>query len=252
MDRRTGSRIFQWTAFLLKINKKGNNGTQVHCFEHKSDLGSHCCATLCSNNDPGVMRAACIVWKTRQIDRRTDMDGAMKCCSLTLARQQPADTHKTNVAERVFSSHASVRLQLPLRWGETVFIPQINTSEYGAAVEWYWQGKTEGLGEKPVPVPLCMTQIPHGLPLERTRAPEVRYQQLTAWATCARVPQWCLILVFFFWWGGGGGNVKLRHTAVWFSYVLFLKLLVGPRRKQLMPQFEFAHFAARAHVGGRK
>jgi hypothetical protein len=27
-------------------------------------------------------------------------------------------------------------------------------------VEWYWQGKTEGLGEKPVPVPLCPPQIP--------------------------------------------------------------------------------------------
>jgi hypothetical protein len=30
-------------------------------------------------------------------------------------------------------------------------------------VEWYWQGKTEELGEKPVPVPLCPPQIPHGL-----------------------------------------------------------------------------------------
>ena len=26
--------------------------------------------------------------------------------------------------------------------------------EYGAMVEWYWQGKPEMLGEKPVPVPL--------------------------------------------------------------------------------------------------
>jgi hypothetical protein len=29
-------------------------------------------------------------------------------------------------------------------------------------VEWKWQGKTEVLGEKPVPVPLCPPQIPHG------------------------------------------------------------------------------------------
>jgi hypothetical protein len=29
-------------------------------------------------------------------------------------------------------------------------------------VEWYWQGKTEELGEKPVPVPLCPPQIPLG------------------------------------------------------------------------------------------
>jgi hypothetical protein len=33
-------------------------------------------------------------------------------------------------------------------------------SEYEASVEWYWQGKTEGLGENPVPVPIC-PQIPH-------------------------------------------------------------------------------------------
>jgi hypothetical protein len=31
-----------------------------------------------------------------------------------------------------------------------------------AKVEWYWQGKTEELGEKPVLVPLCPPQIPHG------------------------------------------------------------------------------------------
>jgi hypothetical protein len=32
-----------------------------------------------------------------------------------------------------------------------------------APVEWNWQGKTEVLGEKPVPVPLRPPQIPHGL-----------------------------------------------------------------------------------------
>ena len=32
--------------------------------------------------------------------------------------------------------------------------------EYGAMVEWYWQGKTEVMGENPVPVPLCPPQIP--------------------------------------------------------------------------------------------
>jgi hypothetical protein len=30
-------------------------------------------------------------------------------------------------------------------------------------MEWNWQGKTEVLEEKLVPVPLCPTQIPHGL-----------------------------------------------------------------------------------------
>jgi hypothetical protein len=51
-----------------------------------------------------------------------------------------------------------------------------------ATVEWYWQGKTEELGEKPVPVPLCPQQIPHGLTQARTRASAVRVRRLTTWA----------------------------------------------------------------------
>jgi hypothetical protein len=51
-----------------------------------------------------------------------------------------------------------------------------------ATVEWYWQEKTEELGEKPVPVPLCPPQIPHGLTWERTRASAVRGRRLTTWA----------------------------------------------------------------------
>jgi hypothetical protein len=34
--------------------------------------------------------------------------------------------------------------------------------EYGVLVGWYWQEKAEVLEEKPVPVPLCPLQIPHG------------------------------------------------------------------------------------------
>jgi hypothetical protein len=51
----------------------------------------------------------------------------------------------------------------------------------GAPVEWNWQGKTEVLGEKPVPVPLCPPQIPHGLTRYRTRASALRGRRLTAW-----------------------------------------------------------------------
>jgi hypothetical protein len=40
----------------------------------------------------------------------------------------------------------------------------------GAPAEWNWQVKTEILGEKPVPVPLCPPQIPHGSTWDRTRA----------------------------------------------------------------------------------
>jgi hypothetical protein len=52
----------------------------------------------------------------------------------------------------------------------------------GAPVEWNWQGKTEVLGKKPVPVPLCPPQIPHGLTRDWTRASAVRGRRLTAWA----------------------------------------------------------------------
>jgi hypothetical protein len=57
-----------------------------------------------------------------------------------------------------------------------------------ARVEWYWQGKTEELGGKPVPVPLCPPQIPHGLTQARTRASVVRGRRLTAWAMSR--PEW--------------------------------------------------------------
>jgi hypothetical protein len=51
-----------------------------------------------------------------------------------------------------------------------------------ATVEWYWQGKTEELGKKPVPVPLCPPQIPRGFTRARTRASAVRGRLLTTWA----------------------------------------------------------------------
>jgi hypothetical protein len=49
-------------------------------------------------------------------------------------------------------------------------------------VEWYWQGKAEELWEKPLPVPLCPPEIPHGLTRARTRASAVRGRRLTTWA----------------------------------------------------------------------
>jgi hypothetical protein len=55
----------------------------------------------------------------------------------------------------------------------------------GATVEWNWQVKTEVLREKPVPVPLCPPQIPHGLTQDRTPASAVGGRRLTAWAMAA-------------------------------------------------------------------
>jgi hypothetical protein len=49
-----------------------------------------------------------------------------------------------------------------------------------APVERNWQGKTEILGEKPVPVPFCPPQIPHGLTWDRIRASAVGGRRLTA------------------------------------------------------------------------
>ena len=42
-------------------------------------------------------------------------------------------------------------------------------NEYGAMVEWYWQGKTETLEQKSVWVSLCPPQIPHWQAWDRTR-----------------------------------------------------------------------------------
>jgi hypothetical protein len=60
--------------------------------------------------------------------------------------------------------------------------PPDDTWVWRTTVEWYWQGKTEELGEKPVPVTLCTPQIPYGLTRVRTRDSAVRGRRLTAWA----------------------------------------------------------------------
>jgi hypothetical protein len=82
-----------------------------------------------------------------------------------------------------------------------------------APVEWYWQGKTEELGEKPVPVPLCPPQIPHGLNRAQTRASAVRGRRLTTW-TMAR-PVLLLRNIPAFVWQSGyerGGRIRDRFS----------------------------------------
>jgi hypothetical protein len=81
-----------------------------------------------------------------------------------------------------------------LRWGETVSVElgcqrahcppsRWAISEYGAAVEWYWQRKSGALGETPVSVPLCPPQIPHGLTWTRTWTSAVRIRRLVVWSS---------------------------------------------------------------------
>jgi hypothetical protein len=68
-----------------------------------------------------------------------------------------------------------------------------------ATVEWYWQGKTEKLGEKTVPMLLCPPQIQHGLTRARTRASAARGRRLTTWAM-ARPVLWLTPLYQTFNW----------------------------------------------------
>jgi hypothetical protein len=51
-----------------------------------------------------------------------------------------------------------------------------------------WQGKTEELGEKPVPVPLYPPKIPHWLIRARTQASAVRGRRLTTWGMARPFP----------------------------------------------------------------
>jgi hypothetical protein len=65
-------------------------------------------------------------------------------------------------------------------WNAVVRLPD-DVWVWRATVEWYWQGKTKGLLENPVPVPLCPPQIPHGLTRVQTRTSAMRSRRITAW-----------------------------------------------------------------------
>jgi hypothetical protein len=91
------------------------------------------------------------------------------------------------------------RLFFPWRWGGSstqawmptyvsiLRVPQM-IWVWRATVEWHWQGKTEELGDKPVPVLLCPPQILHGMIPSRTRASAVRGRWLTTWAMAQPLP----------------------------------------------------------------
>jgi hypothetical protein len=78
-----------------------------------------------------------------------------------------------------------ITLFMPMGWGYVselqpptgLFCPSDDIQTSRATAEWYWQGKTEEVGENPVHVP---SRIQHGLTRERTRASVVRGRQLTA------------------------------------------------------------------------
>jgi hypothetical protein len=66
-----------------------------------------------------------------------------------------------------------------------------------ATVEWYIDGKTEELWEKPVPVPLYASQIPHGLTRAQTQTFAVRGRWLTTWAMAR--PKFCQSRILSHW-----------------------------------------------------
>jgi hypothetical protein len=76
-------------------------------------------------------------------------------------------------------------------WDETMSLSSGHQQAYCSSPRWYMSikshggmiltGKTEEHREKPVPVPRCPPQIPHGLTHVWTQASTVRGWQLTAW-----------------------------------------------------------------------
>jgi hypothetical protein len=62
-----------------------------------------------------------------------------------------------------------------------LFIPQMILEWMWVVVEWYWQGQTRGLQEKPVLTPLYPPQIAPGLIWIQTWASLVRSHLLTTW-----------------------------------------------------------------------
>jgi hypothetical protein len=93
----------------------------------------------------------------------------------------------------------------------------------GAPGEWNWQGKTEVLTEKIVPVPLCPSQISHQLTWDRTRASAVRCRRLTGWATA----HFCGLLSHIFI----KGNKRITHLYSCVDNLFIFFLTVSPALK---------------------
>jgi hypothetical protein len=98
--------------------------------------------------------------------------------------------------QQTLRTHRSLEAYCATLWWRWRWCPLPSN---GTPVELNWQGKTEELGEKPVPASLCPPQIPHGLTGDRTRASAVGGRRLTAWAMAR--PGLCFHLI------------TLRHTS---------------------------------------
>jgi hypothetical protein len=75
----------------------------------------------------------------------------------------------------------TMRLNFSASNGPTVH-PPYDIWKWRSTADWYWQGKTEELGERSVPLPLCLPRISHGLTRARSWVSTVRGRRLTSWA----------------------------------------------------------------------
>jgi hypothetical protein len=95
----------------------------------------------------------------------------------------------------------------------------------------YWHGKTEELGGKPVPVPLCPPQIPHELTRARTRASAVKDRRLTTWAMVARPAAISLTCPHF----GSYATMDLLYASSWlFYYMVIGKTFINRSYQRLL------------------
>jgi len=108
--------------------------------------------------------------------------------------------------------------------------------------EWVWNiavmvltGENQNtLRKKPVPVPLCTPQIPHGLAWIWTWTCVVTGQQLTAWASacttfklyhfcsflkCTHIMLFCFLLIYF-------PGVDLQILSVFFLFLILLQFFL--------------------------
>jgi hypothetical protein len=74
-------------------------------------------------------------------------------------------------------------------------------------------GKSRITRKKPVPLPLCPLQVPHGLTRAPTRASAVRGRRLTAWAMARSVHKWMINWKWFGRsWSWPNFKVLFRHS----------------------------------------
>jgi hypothetical protein len=111
--------------------------------------------------------------------------------SFFLEKGSAADT--TDAPQQMLRTHRSLEPYCAILWWRWKMIRFSALQVMEHRMEWNWQGKTEVLGENPVPWSLCPPQFPHWLTRDRTRTLAVRGRWLTAWAMAR--PSVVLLLV---------------------------------------------------------